>query len=833
MIERPPEQHRRPPLSLDEFEARARGRVRPGIWDFIEGGAGGERTLAANRQAFTRARLRGRVLTGAAASRPDTTILGRRWAAPLAVAPMAYHTLVHTEGEVATARAAGSAGLPLIVSTFAGRTFEEIARAAGSPLWLQVYCFRDRETTRRLIERARRAGFEALVLTADAPRLGRRLRDLRNGFRLPPGIAPANLPADGGDYTSPADHSRTAMDPSLDWSVVDWLRSVSGLPVLVKGVMTAEDSVLAVAAGVDGIIVSNHGGRQLDGAQATLDVLAEVTAAAGGHCPVLLDGGIRRGTDVLTALALGADAVLLGRPVLHGLAVAGQEGVAEVLDLVSGELVEAMALTGTATVADAGASLLTAPASSATAVAPPAAATPVPAPVPRPASAHRSGTATLRRESLHGSLSDPVLDTMNFLNEITGRFPDAVSFAPGRPYEGFFDTEELFAHIRRFTDHLAAGGSTPGDIATALHQYGPTAGIIRGLVADSLRADEDIDVDPASIVVTVGAQEGMLLVLRALFRDPGDVLLVSSPCYVGITGAARLLGLTLRAVDEGEDGFDRAALEAAVTAEKARGRRPRVFYLVPDHANPSGNTLSRQAREDLLDLAARHDLLILEDSPYRLVSPGRREPTLKSLDRGHRVVHLGSYSKTVFPGARVGFVVADQPVVDDRSSGLLADELGRLKSMVTVNTPAISQAVVAGALLASGGSLTAHSEVSAKHYGDALQCVLDQLDRQFTAAGLTERGVGWNRPSGGFFLTVRVPFDADEAALLCSAREFGVIWTPMSYFHPAGGGERAIRLSFSSLGHEEIKEGIGRLAAFLRARTDRSAAGPRPGRDAS
>ncbi|MBL1099298.1 aminotransferase class I/II-fold pyridoxal phosphate-dependent enzyme [Streptomyces sp. 205] len=789
--------------------------MRPEVWDFIEGGAGEERSLAANRQAFTRTRLRTRVLTGAGEGDPATTVLGRRWAAPLAVAPMAYHTLVHRGGEMATAGAAGAAGIPLVVSTFAGQPFEDIARAADSPLWLQVYCFRDRETTRRLIERAERAGFEALVLTVDTPRLGRRLRDLRNGFRLPPHITPANLPVEGADYSSPWEHSRTGMDPSLDWSVVDWLRSVSGLPVLVKGVMTPEDAALAVAAGVDGIIVSNHGGRQLDAAQATLDVLADVAAVVDGRRALLLDGGIRRGADVLAALALGADAVLLGRPILHGLAVAGQEGVAQVLDLVVDELTEAMTLTGTATVADADASLLAAPAT--------AARLSVPGSASVPASARSSGAATLRREQLHDSVSDPVLDTMNFLNEITGRFPDAVSFAPGRPYEGFFDTEEIFGFIRRYVDHLTAGGSTPDDIRTAVYQYGPTAGIIRDLIADSLRTDEDIDAAPESIVVTVGAQEGMLLILRALFRDPRDILLVASPCYVGITGAARLLDIPLRPVEEGENGIDCAALEAVVVAEKAAGRRPRAFYVVPDHSNPSGSTMPREAREELLALATRHDLLIVEDSPYRLVSPGRQQPTLKSLDRERRVVHLGSYSKTVFPGARIGFVVADQPVVDDRGSSLLADELAKIKSMVTVNTPAISQAVVAGALLASGGSLTAHNELPAKHYGDALHVMLEQLDRQFTAMGLEARGVSWNRPSGGFFLAVRVPFEVDNTVLLRSAQEFGVIWTPMSYFYPESGGERTIRLSFSYLSHTEIEEGVGRLAAFLRAEIERSA----------
>ncbi|MEU2208442.1 aminotransferase class I/II-fold pyridoxal phosphate-dependent enzyme [Streptomyces hygroscopicus] len=916
----------RPPLSLDEYAERARTRLDPAVWDFIEGGAGDERTLAANRAAFDRVRLRPRVLTGAGEGDPSTTVLGRRWAAPVAVAPMAYHTLMHPDGETATARAAGAAGLPLVVSTFAGRPFAEIAAVAGSPLWLQVYCFRDRATTRRLVERAADAGFEALVLTADTPRLGRRLRDLRNDFRLPPHITPANLPADEADYSSPSEHGRTGLDPSLDWSVIAWLRSVSPLPVLVKGVMTAEDTRCAIAAGADGIVVSNHGGRQLDGTAATLEVLPRIAAAVNGRCALLLDGGVRRGRDVLAALALGADAVLLGRPVLHGLAVAGADGAAGVLDLVLDELSEAMALTGTATAAGADAALLAGPEDT-TAVrhrrsgaattgpeapaagpeaspaagpentaavrhhppgatttdpeAPPAAgpentvparhhppesaaghdrprppepaaeatetaeATEAAGPreedlhhgvaaTPPPTTPHATATATLLKENLHRSVSDPVLDTMNFLNEITGRFPDVVSFAPGRPYEEFFDKDEILDHVRRYLDHLAAGGASDEAIRTALYQYGPTAGQIRGLISDSLRADEGIDVPPGAIVVTVGAQEGMLLALRALFAGPGDVLLVASPCYVGITGAASLLGVPVRPVEERADGLDVADVEAAVLAERARGRRPRAFYVVPDHSNPSGNTLSRRAREELLELAARHDLLILEDSPYRLVSPGAQLPTLKAMDRMRRVVHLGSYAKSVFPGARVGFVVADQPVRDPSGAeSLLADELAKIKSMVTVNTPALSQAAVAGALLACGGRLTERNAVPAKHYGEALRVTLEQLDRHFPEDVRDRLGIGWNRPSGGFFLTVRVPFPADNAALLRSAEDHGVIWTPMAYFYPGPGGERSIRLSFSYLSTARIEDGIARFAAFLRAETERSGAtGPTPGRDA-
>jgi (S)-3,5-dihydroxyphenylglycine transaminase len=411
---------------------------------------------------------------------------------------------------------------------------------------------------------------------------------------------------------------------------------------------------------------------------------------------------------------------------------------------------------------------------------------------------------------------------MNFLNEITHRYPDAISFAPGRPYDGFFNTDDIIASIRRYIDHLAENGNGPDQIRDALFQYGPTAGQIRELIADSLRKDESIEVPSESIVVTVGCQEAMFLALRALISSPQDALLVSSPCYVGISGAARLLDIPVTAVDEGADGFRCADLEAAIHAEKARGRRARVFYIVPDHSNPSGNTIPLETRHALLELAARHDILILEDSPYRLVSPGSQLPTLKCLDRARRVIYLGSFSKTVFPGARVGFVVADQMVADSAGHGrLLADELAKIKSMITVNTSPLSQAAVAGMLLASGGRLSELNRETAAYYGSTMRATLQALDRHFH--GDRALGVRWNKPSGGFFLTLHVPFLADNAALTRSAEEFGVIWTPMSYFYPGGGGgEHSMRLSTSYLSQADIEAGISRLACFIEA-----AVGPR------
>jgi (S)-3,5-dihydroxyphenylglycine transaminase len=789
-------------LNLADVAALAATRIEPAVWDFIEGGAGEERTVAANREAFDRAWLRPAALAGArtagAAPRLGVTILGRAWAAPYGVAPLAYHTLVHPDGELATVRAAGAAGLPVVVSTFAGRTFEELAAAATTPLWLQVYCFRDRGITDDLIRRAVDAGFEALVLTADTPFLGRRLRDVRNGFRLPAGVRPVNLP--GGDYGSPSAHARAQLDPALDWPEIARLGAVAGRPVLVKGVLSAADAHRALDAGAAGVIVSNHGGRQLDGAPPTLSVLPEVAAAVGGTCPVLLDGGVRRGADVLVALARGADAVLLGRPVLHGLAAGGRDGVRRVLDIVRAELLDAMALCGLPGLGPVGPELVL---------------TPTPDPVV-PA-ADRAGVV-LRRADLHASLSDPLLETMNFLNEVATRYPAAISFAPGRPHDKFFDTEQIFDHIRRYLAYLADEGRTPAQIRGLMYQYGPTAGQIRELIAASLRADEGIEVAPESIVVTVGCQEAMLLVVRALIRDPADVLLVSSPCYVGISGAARLLDAEVVPVVERPDGLHPDDVAAAIQAQRALGRRPRALYLIPDHSNPAGTTVGLAARRALLDLAARSDILLVEDSPYRLVSAGEQVPTLKSLDTAQRVVHLGSYSKTVFPGARLGFAVADQPVVDETGRvGLLADELAKIKSMVTVNTSPLSQAAVAGALLAAEGRVAVLNAAPARYYRESMAMVLDQLERRLPAARREALGVSWNRPTGGFFMTVSVPFRADNEALARSARHFGVLWTPMSYFYPGGGGERGIRLSTSYLTAAEIEEGVGRLIRFIEA----------------
>ncbi|MFE6504923.1 alpha-hydroxy acid oxidase [Kitasatospora sp. NPDC057738] len=347
-------------LTSAGIERAARDRLPTEIWDFIEGGSDAERTLAANRQMFGRHALRPRTLVDVSVCDPALTLLGAPLRLPLGIAPMAYHRLVDPEGETATARAAGRAGALLVAAMFASRTLEEIAAAATGPLWLQLYWLRERAALAALVERAEAAGYRALVLTVDAPRIGRRLRDLRNGFAVPPTVRAVNLDRSlmsashraAGGGSGIAEHAREQFDPTLSWTDLAWLRERTRLPLVLKGVLTAEDARLAVEHGVDVLLVSNHGGRQLDGVVPALAALPDVVEAVPADLPVLFDGGVRSGTDLAIALALGARAVLIGRPALWGLAAGGEAGVHRVLDLLREELEHTMALLGRPRLAD-------------------------------------------------------------------------------------------------------------------------------------------------------------------------------------------------------------------------------------------------------------------------------------------------------------------------------------------------------------------------------------------------------------------------------------------------------------------------------------------------
>jgi len=421
---------------------------------------------------------------------------------------------------------------------------------------------------------------------------------------------------------------------------------------------------------------------------------------------------------------------------------------------------------------------------------------------------------------LHGSLSDPLLDAMTFLNEITSRYPQAISFAPGRPSEHLFAHERIAGYLASYVGYLQEScGYSVDQVRTALFQYGRTKGQIHELIASTVANDEGIEATPEALVVTVGAQEGMLLILRALFAGPADVLLVSSPCYVGITGAARLLDIEVVPVPEEDHGPGATAVRAAARRARAAGKRPRAFYVVPDCANPSGLSMPVPARERLLESADAEDLLIIEDNPYGFFSRDTApRPTLKSLDRGGSVIYLGSFAKTCFPGARLGYVIADQEVAgEDGTRGLLADELAKIKSMTTVNTPSLSQAVIGGMLVAHGCRLREANAAAISFYRSNMAALLGELERRFPPGLRARLGLRWNTPGGGFFVVMTVPFLADEKALERSARDHGVLWTPMGSFYLDDGGDHQLRLSCSYVSPEQIVEGVRRLAGFIAA----------------
>ena len=322
----------------------------PAAWAYYAAGADDRVTLREERRAFERLRILPRVLRGVEAPDLGTTVLGTPVSAPITISPTGVHGMAHPEGECATARAAGSAGTLMALSTVSSRSLEEVAAAASGPLWFQVYVYRDREFAAHLARRAERAGYEALVLTVDSPRWGRKESSMRVEDEIPPDLYSTSIDGEIEDV----DQSPVA----LTWDDVAWLRSISPLPVVLKGILHPEDARLAVEHGAAGIVVSTHGGRQLDTAVPSIEALPAVVEAVEGRAEVYLDGGVRRGTDVLKALALGARAVFVGRPVLWGLAAAGESGVRHVLDMLRGELELAMTLAGQPGVGDVNAALV-------------------------------------------------------------------------------------------------------------------------------------------------------------------------------------------------------------------------------------------------------------------------------------------------------------------------------------------------------------------------------------------------------------------------------------------------------------------------------------------
>lgn len=407
------------------------------------------------------------------------------------------------------------------------------------------------------------------------------------------------------------------------------------------------------------------------------------------------------------------------------------------------------------------------------------------------------------------------LNVMNFLNEIAETYPQAISFASGRPSERFFDFHNSADHIDCFAQYFARTNSL--DIASAynrLAQYGRTNGIINDLISAQVRNDEGIKCRADQIIVTVGCQEALDLCLTTLCNGTNDVVLVRSPTYIGITGVADLKQIAMRSFEcEAPEQFAEVLVDSIAQA-KSQGQCPRVLYLVPDFDNPTGVSLSRETREAVIEICARNKIIILEDNPYGFFRfENSRIPTMHALDKHGCVIYLGTYSKTICPALRVGFaILPDCMFGEPRLSDELMQKLSRAKSFVSVNTSQITQAIVGGVLLSENLSLARIIQQTTAFYRANRDAAVAALARAFKEF---EGKIKWNNPAGGFFLTVSLPFDfARKEAEVC-ARDFGVLVMPMTFFSLNDSNKTSVRIAFSNSTPEIIDEGVKRFRDFV------------------
>jgi (S)-3,5-dihydroxyphenylglycine transaminase len=409
------------------------------------------------------------------------------------------------------------------------------------------------------------------------------------------------------------------------------------------------------------------------------------------------------------------------------------------------------------------------------------------------------------------------LTVMNFLNEVAADYPQAISFASGRPAQQFFDVDAWWAAPARFHRHFAERmGIDVAEAARLTMQYGRTAGLINTLIAEQLGQDEGVRCQPGQVVVTAGCQEAMALCIQALCGSPGEVLLVRDPTYIGATGAADLFGVAIEPLRAVDDDALCDELQDVARRLAASGRRARALYLIPEFDNPTGRTLTARARTRLIELCARARIAVLEDNPYGMFRfEGEPVPTMWSLDREGVVIYLATYSKTLCPAVRIGCAVVPDRLLGEPDAGrALVATLAERKSFLTVNTSQTNQAMLGGVLLASGGALRARVAPAVAFYRRNRDVLVDALARAFGA----DPRCRWSVPEGGFFLTLQLPFRFAQDDLIACASRHGVIPMPMSYFSFGDAHDRVVRLAFSNLEPDAIREGVSRLARYVAER---------------
>lgn len=436
---------------------------------------------------------------------------------------------------------------------------------------------------------------------------------------------------------------------------------------------------------------------------------------------------------------------------------------------------------------------------------------------------------TLSRFSLSSSAlayqNNDNLTVMNFLNEVAERFPQAITFASGRPSESLFDINAWIQELHRFAAYFAEREGISLEKAYALlGQYGRTNGIITDLIANMLRNDEGMEVSPDAILMTYGAQEAMELCLTTLCHPERDVVLVLEPTYIGMTGLATIKNIQLAVVHADAEGPDLAHLQQVIADVRAQGKIPRLFYVIPDFDNPTGNSMSLSRRRDLLAVSQQEGLLLVEDNPYGMFQyDDHKIPTLKALDTCGNVLYIGSFSKTLCPGLRTGFLVADFELDVNGEKQPIIDTLSQVKSLITVNTGQVGQAIVGGALLAADCSLKQSLQPLIYEYKTNRDCMLACLQAEMAAPELSHLNIRWNQPAGGFFIHIELPFEFGSDEVYECADAFGVICVPMAFFSLSSRFNHCIRLSFSYVTPEKIKQGVAALARYLKVLAARNA----------
>jgi (S)-3,5-dihydroxyphenylglycine transaminase len=434
---------------------------------------------------------------------------------------------------------------------------------------------------------------------------------------------------------------------------------------------------------------------------------------------------------------------------------------------------------------------------------------------------------TIRNYALNRRIGSEFNNVIGFLNDIQYKYPDAISFVAGQPDENFFEIEDHLSKFDVFVDHVVElTGDPRRKVINKIGQYSRTKGIVNDIVAEYLRKDEDIHLKGDHILMTVGAQEAFPVIVATICDREKDVILIEDPSYIGLSSFAKIFNYNIEGVPTDEEGVDLKILKDKIIGINASEKKVKLLYVIPDYQNPSGSCMPIGNRLKLLELAQRYNFLIIEDSVYNSFTYAqKRNPTLKSLDRYNRVIYVGSFSKSLFPGLRIGFIGADQQIENEKGANVaLIDEMVKVKAQITNNTSTVNQAILGGVLLDHGCSLSSWSKPKFQSYKTKRDRILAALNEHIGAyKDDWARGIKWNEPDGGFFIKMSLPFAADTACVLESAINYHVIFCPMRYFYLKNGGEKEIRLTFSNLALQDIDLGIRQLAGYLRSKLEKRA----------